>query len=211
MITKILILVFGIIYLLSTFAFITLCYLHHDDWDMFQNKGEIVQFEEGNYLNGVTFHWFEIEFVAIPSKIVYYLISYYFFLKHRQNKKNIAAGVKKSLISKWSKTFCGTDQRQSEGEDKNPKYVKKETKKYFFDKKNSDSFAFSDDEESYDSMLYDEDNVNQLQDMRKLMENANNVVKRKNSYSGKKLGTKSNTFFSSVNDSPDYDHTMRMP
>jgi len=97
MITKILILVIGTIYVLSTFAFITLCYLHHDDWDMFQNKGEIVQFEEGNYLNGVTYHWFEIELVAIPSKIVYYLISYYFILKHRQNKKNIAAGVKKNL------------------------------------------------------------------------------------------------------------------
>ena len=138
MVIKILLLVIGSIYVIATFVFCTLCYLYHDNWDMFQAKGEIEQFDEGNYLDEVTYHWFEIEFVAIPSKIVYYLIAYYFFLKHRQNKKNIAAGVKKSLISKWSKTFCGTDQRQSEGEDKNPKYVKKETKKYFFDKKNSD-------------------------------------------------------------------------
>ena len=80
---KILLLAIGAIYVITTFAFITMCLINYDDWDMFQAKDEIVQFEEGIYLDAVTFHWFEIELCAMPSKIGYYFISYYFFLKHR--------------------------------------------------------------------------------------------------------------------------------
>ena len=83
MIIKGLLIFIGVVYLAATISFCTMCYIYADDWDMFQAKGEIVQFDKGVYLDEVTFHWFEIELCAIPSKIVYYMIAYYFFLKHR--------------------------------------------------------------------------------------------------------------------------------
>ena len=83
MIIKILLVIIGLIYFMATITFCTMCMNHFYDWDLFQTKDEIIQFGEGNYIDEVTYHWFEIELVAIPSKIGYYLVAYYFFLKHR--------------------------------------------------------------------------------------------------------------------------------
>lgn len=117
---------------------------------MFQGKDEITQFENGKYLDAVTFHWFEIELIAMPAKIIFYLVAYYFFLKHRQNK-NLSIKFNKlgnMLLKKKA------DRRKKEDDEP----TKNRARTYFFDE---DSCAESEDE-SYGSMFYDEDNVNEL-------------------------------------------------
>lgn len=77
-----------------------MCVRHSDDWDLFKAKGEFDLFVEGKYLHQVTFHWYEIELVAIFSKIVYYIISYQFFQMHTKNKGDVADGLEDKLTKK---------------------------------------------------------------------------------------------------------------
>ena len=60
-----------------------MCFTHKDDWDLFQAKGEFMQFSDGKYLDEVTYHWFEIELSSFGASIIYYVVAYYFFRKHR--------------------------------------------------------------------------------------------------------------------------------
>ena len=80
----------GSMYASSLLAFIIMCANHYGTWDLFQAKGEFEQFIKGRYLHQITFHWYEIELVSIASKVLYSIISYHFFLNHR-NKKGTAA------------------------------------------------------------------------------------------------------------------------
>ena len=92
--------IFSFLYVVSTIVFTVICIINFEDWDLFQAKEEIIQFNEGKYLDEVTFHWFEIELSSIPVLLAYYVIAYHFFLLHRQNKKNIAKGVESDLSCK---------------------------------------------------------------------------------------------------------------
>lgn len=113
----------------------------------------------------LTFHWFEIELVAIPATLIYYYVAHKFFLLHRK-KSSIGANI---FISSMKKKLSALATNFAEAHDrlaaKYSKDVSSEShedgkSKYFFQEDHSET------DEGYDDLMYDEDQQNHLRNLK---------------------------------------------
>ena len=113
----------------------------------------------------LTFHWFEIELLAIPATLFYYYVAQKFFLLHRK-KTSIGANIFVTSMRKKLATlanhFAETHDKMAarySGDVSNQKSEDAISKNYFFCDKNSES------DEDYDDLMYDEDQQNHLRNL----------------------------------------------
>ena len=112
----------------------------------------------------LTFHWFEIELLAIPATLIYYMVAQKFFMIHRKKSSigaNIFINSMKSKLSLFANNLAQTHDRLAGQYSRNASNQNNEdaASKYFFEEDKSE------EDEDYDDLMYDEDHQNHLRNL----------------------------------------------
>ena len=116
----------------------------------------------------LTFHWFEIELLAIPATLIYYHIAKKFFLIHRK-KSSIGANIFITSMRKKLSALATNVREKLETQYYDTQEVDGQSKYFFKD-------DCSDEDPGYDNLMYDEDQQNHLRNLQNGQELFNDLA-----------------------------------